>query len=51
MLYTPDKGIHGNSHMIMQDANNLQSADLTLKWIGESVDKKEFARPTIKKTD
>jgi hypothetical protein len=25
MLYAPDHGIHGNSHMIMQDKNNLQS--------------------------
>jgi pimeloyl-ACP methyl ester carboxylesterase len=35
MLYMPDKGIRGNSHMIMQDRNNLQIADLILKWIDE----------------
>jgi pimeloyl-ACP methyl ester carboxylesterase len=27
MLYPPDRGIRGNSHMIMQDKNNLQIAD------------------------
>jgi pimeloyl-ACP methyl ester carboxylesterase len=33
MLYPPDLGIRGNSHMIMQDRNNLQIADLILRWI------------------
>ncbi|ANQ25155.1 hypothetical protein BA894_01235 [Vibrio natriegens] len=33
MLYPPSLGIHGNSHMIMQDTNNLQIADLILDWI------------------
>ena len=40
MLYMPDKGVRGNSHMIMQDKNNLQIADWILEWIGKSVDKK-----------
>ena len=35
-----DRGIHGNSHMIMQDKNNLQIADLILKWIDERVSKR-----------
>jgi len=26
-------GIRGNSHMLMQDTNNLQLADLILGWI------------------
>jgi pimeloyl-ACP methyl ester carboxylesterase len=39
MLYPPDLGIHGNSHMIMQDKNNLQIADLILKWIDEKAGK------------
>lgn len=30
-------GLRGNSHMIMQDKNNLQVADLILKWIDERV--------------
>jgi pimeloyl-ACP methyl ester carboxylesterase len=33
MLHTVELGIHGNSHMIMQDRNNLQIADLIMKWI------------------
>ena len=31
----PDRGIRGNSHMIMQDKNHLQIADLILQWIDE----------------
>jgi pimeloyl-ACP methyl ester carboxylesterase len=37
MLYPPDLGIHGNSHMIMQDKNNLEIADLILDWIDKNV--------------
>ena len=33
MLHTPELGIRGNSHMIMQDKNNLQVADLIIGWI------------------
>ncbi|MCS7042162.1 MAG: hypothetical protein NZR01_05170 [Bryobacteraceae bacterium] len=33
MLYPPERGIRGNSYMIMQDTNNLQIADLILAWI------------------
>jgi pimeloyl-ACP methyl ester carboxylesterase len=33
MLSPAETGMHGNSHMIMQDNNNLQIADLILKWI------------------
>jgi pimeloyl-ACP methyl ester carboxylesterase len=40
MLNPPDRGIRGNSHMIMQDKNNLQIADLILKWIDERVGKR-----------
>jgi pimeloyl-ACP methyl ester carboxylesterase len=39
MLYPPDLGIRGNSHMIMQDKNHLQIADLILAWIQRSVTK------------
>jgi hypothetical protein len=42
MLAPPDRGIRGNSHMIMQDRNNLQIADFVLQWIDERVSK----RPT-----
>ena len=37
MLHPPALGIYGNSHMIMQDRNNLQIADLILDWIGRAV--------------
>ncbi len=40
MLNPPDRGIRGNSHMIMQDGNNLQIADLILQWISAHVRKK-----------
>jgi pimeloyl-ACP methyl ester carboxylesterase len=40
MLHLPDQGIRGNSHMIMQDKNNLQIADMILKWIDEKESKK-----------
>jgi pimeloyl-ACP methyl ester carboxylesterase len=33
MLHPVDLGIHGNSHMIMQDKNNLQIADLIIRWL------------------
>ena len=33
MMYLPKMGIKGNSHMLMQDRNNLQLADLVLQWI------------------
>ena len=35
-----ERGIRGNSHMIMQDKNNLQIADLILQWIDERVSKR-----------
>lgn len=33
LLHIPDLGIRGNSHMMMQDRNNLQIADLIIRWI------------------
>ena len=44
MLAPPERGIRGNSHMIMQDKNNLQIADLILKWIDERVSKRTAAK-------
>lgn len=35
MFYLPDKGMKGNTHMFMQDKNNLDVADLIIKWIKE----------------
>lgn len=40
MLDPAARGIKGNSHMIMQDKNHLQIADLILKWIDERVGKR-----------
>ena len=40
MLAPADRGIRGNSHMIMQDKNHLQIADLILQWIDERVSKR-----------
>jgi pimeloyl-ACP methyl ester carboxylesterase len=40
MLSPSETGIRGNSHMIMQDKNNLQIADLILQWISGHVRKK-----------
>ena len=36
MLNPPDQDIRGNSHMIMQDKNNVQIADLILQWIDKA---------------
>ena len=44
MLSPAEIGARGNSHMIMQDKNNLQVADLILKWIGERVSKRAGER-------
>ena len=38
MLHLPDAGLLGNSHMLMQDKNNVQVADLILKWINQHVE-------------
>jgi hypothetical protein len=37
MIHRPDLGIYGNNHMMMQDKNNLQVADLILNWIDANV--------------
>jgi len=44
MMYLPKMGIKGNSHMLMQDKNNLQLADLILGWIDDHVEGKKGAR-------
>jgi pimeloyl-ACP methyl ester carboxylesterase len=40
LMELPKMGIKGNSHMLMQDKNNLQLADLILGWIDQNVEKK-----------
>ena len=38
MMYLPARGIKGNTHMLMQDRNNLQVGELILQWIGTHVE-------------
>jgi pimeloyl-ACP methyl ester carboxylesterase len=48
MMYLPKLGIKGNSHMLMQDRNNLDLADLLLAWIDNHVESKQ-AQKTVGK--
>ena len=36
----PKLGLHGNSHLLMMDLNNLQIADMILHWIQQNVDQR-----------
>ena len=36
-IYLPDRGIRGNSHMLMMDLNNQQLADVVLAWLTDKV--------------
>jgi hypothetical protein len=38
LVVLPEIGIHGNSHMLMQDRNSLQIADLLLSWINRKIE-------------
>ena len=40
MLAPPEPALRGNNHMIMQDKNSLQIADLVLRWIDTHASKK-----------
>jgi hypothetical protein len=40
LMELPKQGIKGNSHMLMQDKNNLRLADLILAWIDQHVEKR-----------
>ena len=33
MLHLPARGLHGNTHMFMQDKNNLTVANLIMEWM------------------
>lgn len=37
LVTLPSVGVHGNSHMMMQDKNNLVVGDYILKWLGREV--------------
>jgi hypothetical protein len=41
----PDLGIRGNSHMFMQDNNNLKVADIIISWIKKHVKYKDRRPP------
>jgi len=49
MMHLPKYGQFGNSHMLMQDKNNLQVADLILKWIDEHVENKKKSATSAEK--
>lgn len=38
MMYLPQMGIKGNSHMLMQDRNSLPLADLIVEWVDRHVE-------------
>jgi hypothetical protein len=40
MMHLPSLGIKGNSHMLMQDKNSDQIADLVIAWIDEHVERR-----------
>ena len=37
MLVLPEVGIKGNTHMLMQDDNSLDIADILIEWIDKHV--------------
>jgi len=41
VMYLPERGIKGNSHMLMQDKNSNQLADLLIEWIDRHVEGKK----------
>jgi len=49
MMYLPKLGIKGNSHMLMQDRNNLDLADLLLDWIDRHVESKQPQKGAAKR--
>src|SRR5579871_6610826 len=44
MMSLPALGLKGNSHMLMQDKNNLQIADMILAWIDQHAEKKRVRK-------
>jgi len=39
MMHLPKLGLKGNSHMLMQDRNSFEIADLVIEWIDEHVER------------
>ncbi len=48
-LATYEKGVRGNTHMMMMDTNNLQVADWILDWISKNVASRENPDPEAKR--
>jgi pimeloyl-ACP methyl ester carboxylesterase len=44
MMHLPALGIHGNSHMLMQDKNSDQVAELVIGWLDREVEGKKSTR-------
>jgi pimeloyl-ACP methyl ester carboxylesterase len=44
MMHLPERGMHGNSHMLMQDRNSFEIADLILQWIDRNVSKRGVSK-------
>jgi len=40
VVQLPQIGLYGNSHMLMQDKNNLKIADFLLKWLDRKLNKR-----------
>lgn len=40
LVLLPDIGMHGNTHMLMQDKNNLQIADWLVAWMDKNIPQK-----------
>ncbi|MFS3134131.1 hypothetical protein ACLRDC_01965 [Gluconacetobacter sacchari] len=45
LLSLPDAGIHGNTHMMMQDLNSLEIANLLIAWIEKNMAAARAAAP------
>lgn len=43
MMHLPRLGIKGNTHMLMQDINNTELADLLIAWIDRHIESKRHA--------
>jgi hypothetical protein len=44
LMHLPELGIRGNSHMLMQDKNSDELADLVIAWIDEHVESRQGPR-------
>jgi pimeloyl-ACP methyl ester carboxylesterase len=43
VLHLPEIGVRGNTHMMMQDKNSLQVADLIMRWLDKNIRKTSWA--------